>query len=720
MSSLVSSFEYDVFISYRQKDNKHDGWVTGFVNQLKGELESTFKEEISVYFDINPHDGLLETHDVDASLKEKLKCAVFIPIISHTYCDPKSFAWEHEFKTFAVLASRDVFGLKIKLPNGNVANRILPVLIHDLDSEDKNLIENELKCVLRGIEFIYKEPGVNRPLTPTDDDNKNINKIKYRNQINKVANAIREIINGMRSIEKGDKESGPEINKETATKKHPKIRIIAGGLLIFGLLMIGYLIIPKLFRPVKQHEKSIAVLPFHNYSEESNQEYMSDGLTDEIINHLYKIRSFDKVVPTSSVITYKGSAKKISQIANELNVNYILEGTYKKIGQQIRVSAKLVDPNEDKYLWQHEYDKPYNEIIAIQADIALQIADQLQAYLTSSEKENIRKVPTINPQAYELMQQAQYLWIEKGFNAIDEILELFLKIIKLDPDYADAHAWAGMFILLKGAFWGGNEMRSVAWDAESYFEKALELDQNSSAAHFGMAWFNNWIKWNYVNAQKEFLKALELEPNNPLYYQYYADFLIQKNQLNEPIKEAVARQQYLQIIQIKILTGNKKDIYSYIKKYLASGGSSVQKQVGECYIWMGEYDSARIYLENSIRLKDPQMLISRYQAELALVYHKTNQSSLAQKIINQQIIRCNINASGSQGYFIGWYYSGIGDLDSAFYWLEKAYQGRSPEFSWLKVDPVFTSLKKDPRYWDLYKRTGHKAYDDYIAETGKK
>jgi hypothetical protein len=114
------------------------------------------------------------------------------------------------------------------------------------------------------------------------------------------------------------------------------------------------------------------------------------------------------------------------------------------------------------------------------------------------------------------------------------------------------------------------------------------------------------------------------------------------------------------------------------------------------------------------------MLISRYQAELALVYHKTNQSSLAQKIINQQIIRCNINASGSQGYFIGWYYSGIGDLDSAFYWLEKAYQGRSPEFSWLKVDPVFTSLKKDPRYWDLYKRTGHKAYDDYIAETGKK
>jgi hypothetical protein len=129
MASLISGYEYDIFISYRQKDNKNDGWVTEFVDNLKGELESTFKEEINVYFDINPHDGLLETHDVDASLKDKLKCLVFIPIISRTYCDPKSFAWEHEFKAFVEQASLDKFGLKVKLPNGNVANRVLPVSV---------------------------------------------------------------------------------------------------------------------------------------------------------------------------------------------------------------------------------------------------------------------------------------------------------------------------------------------------------------------------------------------------------------------------------------------------------------------------------------------------------------------------------------------------------------------------------------------------------------
>ena len=114
MASIIPGFEYDVFISYRQKDNKHDNWVTDFVDNLKGELEATFKEEISVYFDVNPHDGMLETYDVDASLKEKLKCLVFIPIISRTYCDSKSFAWEHEFKAFIEQASDDQFRFKGK------------------------------------------------------------------------------------------------------------------------------------------------------------------------------------------------------------------------------------------------------------------------------------------------------------------------------------------------------------------------------------------------------------------------------------------------------------------------------------------------------------------------------------------------------------------------------------------------------------------------------
>lgn len=202
MSSLIPGFEYDIFISYRQKDNKYDGWVTEFVENLKGELEATFKEEISVYFDVNPHDGLLETHDVDDSLAHKLKCLLFIPVISRTYCDPRSFAWDHEFKAFVNLASHDRFGLKIKLPNGNVANRILPIRIHELNADDAKLCESIIGGFLRGIDFIYKSAGVNRPLRAHEDHpHDNLNKTFYRDQINKVANAVDEILTSLKNIQ---------------------------------------------------------------------------------------------------------------------------------------------------------------------------------------------------------------------------------------------------------------------------------------------------------------------------------------------------------------------------------------------------------------------------------------------------------------------------------------------------------------------------------------
>ncbi len=215
MASLIPGYEFDIFISYRQKDNKYDGWVTEFVDNLKRELESTFKDEISVYFDINPHDGLLETHDVDASLKEKLKCLVCIPIISRTYCDPKSFAWVNEFNTFIKQSSHDQFGLKVKLPNGNITNRVLPVRIHDLDASDIELLESTIGGVLRSIDFVYKETGVNRQLRAKDDDIiKTPGQILYRDQINKVALSVKDIIESMKSVAAKDRSKVEAEQKE--------------------------------------------------------------------------------------------------------------------------------------------------------------------------------------------------------------------------------------------------------------------------------------------------------------------------------------------------------------------------------------------------------------------------------------------------------------------------------------------------------------------------
>jgi hypothetical protein len=157
MAAIIQGYEYDIFISYRQNDNKRDNWVTKFVEALRDELDATLKEQVTIYFDENPHDGLHEHHEVDDSLKEKLKCLILIPVVSQTFCDPKSFAWEHEFKVFVEQASNDQFGLKTKLSGGNVANRVLPIRIHDLDKKDVELFEAEIGGAIRPIDFIYKE-----------------------------------------------------------------------------------------------------------------------------------------------------------------------------------------------------------------------------------------------------------------------------------------------------------------------------------------------------------------------------------------------------------------------------------------------------------------------------------------------------------------------------------------------------------------------------------
>ena len=410
MSSIIEGYSYDIFISYRQKDNKHNGWVTEFVDNLKGELESAFKEDISVYFDSNPKDGLLETHDVHASVKDKLNCLIFIPVISRTYCDPKSFAWQFEFTAFIKKASEDQFGLKVRLPGGNVANRVLPIPIYDLDPSDKKLLEDLLGGYIRGIEFIYKSTGVNRPLLPREDNPQdNLNHTNYRDQINKVANAVKEIFDGLRNPDRDKTEISQVVDdKRRSSPKKIKTMIIPGIVILFALVLAGYFFVTNVVTLSKEKEKSIAVLPFHNYSDSIGQEWMSDGLTEEIINHLYKIKSFNRVVPLSSAMTYKGSNKKIPLIANELKVNYILEGTYKKIGDKVRINAQLVDPKKDRYIWRHEYDQPNNEMANIQVDIALQIADQINAFITGSEMKNLQNTLAVNPEAYNLYQQGRY------------------------------------------------------------------------------------------------------------------------------------------------------------------------------------------------------------------------------------------------------------------------------------------------------------------------
>ena len=589
MASIIESYNYDIFISYRQKDNKGDKWVSEFVDALKDELESTFKEEISVYFDINPHDGLLETHDVDASLKEKLKCLVFIPIISRTYCDPKSFAWEHEFIAFVEQTSHDEFGLKVKLPNGNVANRVLPVRIHDLDIADIKLCESILNTVLRGIEFIYKEPGVNRPLTPKDSDEKNSNNTNYRNQINKVALAVREIITSIDQYEQKPEVVKKEISKPVSVPgKSNKTTIIAGSVILFASIILGLFLIPKLFKSSEEVEKSIAVLPFDNLSSDPEHTWFSDGITDVIINQLSKISDL-RVFGRTSTLKYKESESKksLSEIGEELGVNFLIDGTVHRQGNQIRIVVQLIRAINEDLLWSEIYVREYQDIFVIQSEIAQLIANELEVIITPEEKQLIERVPTANLTAYDFYQQAEenflkFLSDRKDTTLIKNAENHYHKALDLDPSFAQAFTGLAKVYWEKN-FW--NEFFSENFlDSVIYFTNtALELDDQLAEAYL--------IRGNYfiviadtTKALREYDRVLKLNPNS--WEVYYAIGL-----------------HYITENHIKSI----KNLLKAATLYHGPEYADLMKAISTSFAFAGFYEQSKQYWDKVLELNDDSL-----------------------------------------------------------------------------------------------------------------
>jgi len=488
MASLIPGYEYDIFVSYRQKDNKHDGWVTEFVNNLKGDLETTFKEDVSIYFDENPIDGLLETYSVDKSLEGKLKCLIFIPVISQTYCDPKSYAWQYEFLLFNRMAREDLFGMDVLLRNGNVASRILPVKIHDLDPNDMRLLQDELGAPLRAIDFFFKEPGVNRPLKPQDDGDINLNKIKYRNQVNKIANSVKEIII---SIQNPDKFNSPPS--------------------------------ANLYR-TDSSAKSIAVLPFVNMSNDPEQEYFTDGISEEIINMLVHIPTL-KVAGRTSSFSFKNKIEDLRSIGEKLNVSTILEGSVRKSGSRIRISAQLIEVSTGFHIWSEKFDRELNDVFIIQDEIAKAIVDQLQVTLNGKPAMPKERLQTQNVEAYQLYLKGMAFFYKRGTHMFEGI-RCFENALKIDPDYA--LALAGMAdsytMLCLHSYMPPEE----AWPkASSAANRALELGPELAEVHSAIAIIALLFERNWANGEKEFLTALSL---NPRYLQarcWYALFYLQ-------------------------------------------------------------------------------------------------------------------------------------------------------------------------------------------------
>jgi len=530
MPSIIPGFEYDIFISYRHNDNR-SGWVTEFINSLEEELAATIKEPLTIYFDKNPHDGLHEHHDVDDSLKDKLKCLIFIPILSRTYCDPKSFAFEHEFKAFVQQASQDQFGLKIKLASGNTAGRVMPLRIHELEEEDVKLFETEVHAVLRPIDFIFKATGVNRALLIADKKEDNLNHTIYRDQVNKVANAIREIIYGIKNDDKKTTpkhfKDQPELEKEKFTEgflKNRKPVWIAASIIILALIAAYFLFFSKSFTNVPGNEsdskKVIAVLPFKLIGDDKEGKHIADGVADALINHLTGIKGL-VVRSRTSVEQYADTKKAIPEIAEELKADYILEGSAQKYKDDIRIIVQLIDAKTDDHVWHNEYNKKFDDIFNVQSEIAQLISSSLKVKLSPNEKEQLSRIPTTNMDAWNLYLQAESKYVDwayhnTGKKGYDEVMNLSDKALALDPKLAEA------YVTKASIYFNANWLQQLQY--ENYMDslvlwcnKALAGNPDAAGPYIVLGYYLlNTGKDE--EAKKHFEKARELAPNELFAY----------------------------------------------------------------------------------------------------------------------------------------------------------------------------------------------------------
>jgi Predicted integral membrane protein len=718
MASIIPGFEYDIFISYRHNDNR-SGWVTEFVAALQEELAATLKECVSVYFDTNPHDGLLETHNVDKSLEGKLKCLIFIPIISQTYCDSKSFAWQHEFVAFNKMAREDQFGRDIRLASGNVASRILPIKIHNLDQEDKTILENELGGMLRCIDFIYIEAGVNRPLRPNDDAKGNLNKTQYRNQVNKLANAVKEIMIGARNFDFEKKESPSKnivsVNTPDLVKaKSFKLRMAFWSFIIIGLLVSGYFVLPSLFKTsTKPIDRSIAVLPLENMSNDPGQEYFSNGMMQEILNHLFMIGGL-KIPSGTSSMRFKGSKLSVREIARELGVSFVLEGNVSRSGDNVRIIVRLINGKNEQLLWTEDYNRTMTaiDLFDIQSDVAQKVAESLKIVMNPEVKKRINARPTENTEAYLLFLQAT-----QSMGQHEYVQQLLEKAIVLDPGFADAYAALAFFWLIQGNdLYGKLSREQVLEKTEPLLKKALELDKNSVLAHTYLASIRLWYNWDFESVEKEFRIVNQLNPSSSDAYLEFVQYLIIIGKFDDALNVSkksfndydITGDKYVTMALAYCYSGQQEKALETVETYsnIFQIDNFILYNSMRIYVSLGKYEKVIELFEKNLANKSINDLSDSFLGYLGIAYFKTGRKSRTTEFLNELSSKSLKPSVGSSSYFAAAVYTAMNETDKALQLLQKAYTNHEVEMVWLKVDPLFRPLHGDPRFENLLRKIG--------------
>ncbi len=723
MASIIPGYEYDIFISYRQKDNKYDGWVTEFVDNLKRELDATFKEDVSIYFDENPSDGLLEIHNVDKSLEAKLRSLVFVPVISQTYCDPKSFAWQNEFVAFNRLAAGDQIGIDVKLPGGNVCSRIIPVKIHELDASDTELIEKELGGKLRSIDFIYSASGVNRPLTPSDNPDKNLNRTFYRDQINKVANTIKEIIYSVhpdekkratRSYQTREQADHTAVRKPLMQSGHPRSKTLASQAGILSGLAVAALAILLLIWPGwlwkskavaagdDAARKAIAILPVANLTGSPDLAWIPQTIQDDIISPLNTVSGLT-VRPKQSTMQFRDSEESVQQIAKKLGVNHIVESSVRGTEDNLRVEIRLVEAfPEEKYIWSSSFSLPWKELAGMYPEVLNRILDGVKVKLTPREESMITGKRYVDPELLKACARGEYYMSQLTPEGFQMGVKYLNDAIAIDPANPLPYLKLAIGYTEGGHAAGIGEEASKR--AKAYALKALELNSTVADAHVVLATRYLYTEWDFPKAEYHLVRAMELNPNSSTAFTHYGWYLTLSGNLDgatKAMRTAIEIDPTDPLMQgylawLYLWMGHNEEAITEADKTLQIDPNYVMAYYvkGSALAEVGRYSEA---IETH---KKGLAIAEGYNVGIGVAYARAGQRDDALAVASE--MEKNLDAWNAWG--LATIYAALEDKDKAIYFLEEAYRMHQDFIPWIRYDNNLKILWDDPRFKDIVSR----------------
>jgi len=455
--------------------------------------------------------------------------------------------------------------------------------------------------------------------------------------------------------------------------------------------------------------RSLAVLPLESLSNDPTQEYFADGMTDELISALGQLSAL-RVISRTSVMTYKHARKPLPQIARELDVDAIVEGTVLRSGDQVRITAQLIDAAADEHLWSQSYEGELRDTLTLQAKVARAIADQIQVSLNPRERAALGSVRVVSPEAYESYLKGRYFWNKRTSDGLRVALAYFNQAVEEDPNYAPAHSGlADTYALLADWEYGVMAPKEALPKAKAAAIRALELDSTLGEAHNSLAFCLDVFDWDLDAAGKEYRRALELNPSYATAHQWYASHLIVLGKNDEAIAE-MRRAASLDPLSL-IISADLADFliiaHSYDESILVSrkaieldpGFALAHDQLGQAYLQKHMHAEAVAELRKGVQLSGGSPAII---ANLARAYVASGHRNEAVKLL--AALKERSGAGDSHASEIAMISVALGDADQAMSWLERSYEERfNPS---ILRRPGFDPLRSDPRFVDLLRRIG--------------